>query len=331
MKRRGLSLVELIVVLGISLFLLVAIYYGYTRLFKKFLTGTGRTSVTISSIVGEEVLQQDVEHAGYGISIKEPKVPLKFQTDKNGNPVLTIRSTYVVTNRSTKGWAILNCPSGGSNSVPISYSQLPLPSEYAVVMDFLENVDSPYADIGKNGQNYVCSKSGYFLAYPVPEITLRSNETYVCSNQACAQIDYYLYRSSAVNPACKDMYVLGRRVSWKLKNGKPSGTVQPFLSCVADFQVRIDWDNRKYVNPYDTSDPDYSAIQSATFEDLKEKLKMIHIYLLIREGGKDPNYVFNGSTRIEPDNVELHLPSDYKHYHWKIVKLSIEPINVIRK
>ena len=331
MKRRGLSLVELLVVLGISIFLLVAIYYGYTRLFKNFIGGTGRSSVTISSIVGEEILQQDLEHAGYGISISEPKVPIQFKKDSNGNLVLTIRSTYVITNRSTKGWAILDCPSSGANSVLVSYSQLPLPSDYAVVMDLMENVDSPYAEIGSNGQSYVCSKTGYFLAYPVPKITLKSNETYVCTNQACAQIDYYLYRSSSVNPVCKDMYVLGRRVSWKLRNGNVSGTVQPFLGCVADFQVRVDWENRKFVNPLDTSDPDYSAIQNATFQDLKDKLKMVHIYLLVREGGKDPNYVFNGSTKIEPDNVELRLPSDYEHYHWKVIKLSIEPINIIRK
>lgn len=323
MKRRGLSLVELLVVIGISLFLLIAIYYGYTRLFKKFLTGTGRTSVTISSIVGEEILQQDVEHAGYGISIKEPKLPIQFGKDSNGNPVLTIRSTYVVTNRSTKGWAILNCSSAGASSVPVSYSELPLPSNYAVVMDLSETVVSPYGNIGKNGQGYTCPKQGYFLAYPVPK-NLNANDR-ICSNQICAQIDYYLSTSSAVNPVCKDMPALMRRVSWK--RNLSSG--QPFLGCVADFQIRVDWDNRKYVNPYDASDPDYSAIQNATFEDLKDKLKMVHIYLLVREGGKDPNYVFTGSTRV--DNVELHLPPNYQHYHWKIVKLSIEPINIIRK
>ncbi len=328
MNRRvsGFSLVELLVVLAISLFLLAAIYFGYSYLFRNYLTGTGRTAVTISTVVGEEILNQDVEHAGFGISLYEPKPPVEFKLDSNGKPMLTIRSTYVVTNRSTKGWAILDCSSGSSPS-PVSYSSWPLPSNYAVLMDFSEKVISPYAQLS----SFVCPVSDYLLAYPVPEITLNSGETFICADQACAQIDYYLYKSSAVNPACKDLYVLGRRVSWKLKNGSPSGSVQPFLSCVADFQIRVDWGNRKYVNPLDPSDPDYSAIQNATFQDLKNNLKMIHLYLLIREGGEDPNYVFNGSTRIEPDNVELQLPPDYKHYHWKVVKLSIEPVNIIRK
>ncbi len=325
-EKKGFSIIELLVVLGIAVFLLVAIYYGYIHLFKNFLTGSARTSVTMATIVGEEILNQDVEHAGYGISIKEPKPPIEFRADSNGKPILTIRSTYVVTNRSTKGWAILDCNSG-SSPVPVSYSQWPLPSNYAVLMDFEENVVSPYTDIG----SYVCTVSDYLLAYPVPEIDLASGESFVCTSQACAQIDYYLYRSSAVSPFCSDMYVLGRRVSWKLKNGVPSGVVQPFLSCVADFQIRVDWGNRQYVDPLDPNDPDYSAIQSANFEELKDNLKMIHLYLLVREGGEDPNYVFNGSTRIEPDNVELQLPSNYEHYHWKVIKISIEPVNIIRK
>lgn len=325
-ERKGFSILELLVVLGIAVFLLVAIYYGYIHLFKKFLTGSGRTTVAISTIVGEEILNQDLEHAGYGISIKEPKPPIEFKADSNGKSILTIRSTYVVTNRSTKGWAILDC-SLGSSPLPVSYSSWPLPSSYAVLMDFSESVVGSYAELN----NFICPVGSYLLAYPVPKITLSSGETFVCADQACAQIDYYLYTSSAVNPACRDLYVLGRRVSWKLKNGSPSGSVQPFLSCVADFQIRVDWGNRKYVNPLDPSDPDYSAIQNATFQDLRDNLKMIHLYLLIREGGKDPSYVFNGSTRIEPDNVELQLPPDYEHYHWKVVKLSIEPVNIIRK
>ena len=327
MKRKGLTLTELLVALVISLFLLFVIYLSYVFILQEFFKGTGRTSVTISSIVGEEILRQDIEHAGYGISIKEPKVPIQFKKDSNGRPVLTMRSTYVVSRRSTKGWAILNCPSAGTKSVLVSYSQLPLPSPYAVVMDLSETVVSPHENIGRNGQDYNCPKQGYFMAYPVPDNDTISDNDTICLNQVCAQIDYYLSTSSAVNPVCKDMPALMRRVSWK--RNLSSG--QPFLGCVADFQVRIDWGNRKYVDPYDTSDPDYSEIQSATFEDLREKLKMVHVYLLVREGDKDLNYEFTGSTKVEPDNVELHLPSDYKHYHWKIVKLSIEPINIIRK
>lgn len=326
MKRKALSLVELVVVLGITLFLLVAIYYAYVHLLKKYISGSGRTAVSMSTIVGEEVINQDIEHAGYGISVKEPKSPIKFWRNSKGERVLTIRSTYVVTNRSTKGWAIVNCSSG--SPVPVSYSQWPLPSNYAVFMDFAERVIEPYEEIG----NFTCSSSDYVLVFPVQKINLRSGERYICDDQACAQIDYYLYSSSKVNPDCRDMKVLGRKVSWKVKsNGKLAGSVQPFLDCVADFQVRIDWGNRKYVDPYDTSDPDYAAIQNATFDELRNNLKMVHIYLLVREGGKDPNYVFNGSTKIEPDNVELQLPSNYQHYHWKVIKLSIEPVNIIRK
>ncbi len=324
MRGKGYSFFEILLVMALTFIFVGVIYYGYIFILNKYISSSSKLYVNMSTFIGEEILNQDIEHAGYGISIKEPKPPLEFKIDSNGVPVFTIRSTYVVTNTSTKGWSILDCSSGGS-PIPVSYSQWPLPSNQVVLMDFDGNILESYVNIN----NYTCLSSNYLLAYPVYDITLNAGESFICTHQACAQIDYYLYHSSSVNSACKDMYVLGRRVSWKLKNGIPSGTVIPLLSCVADFQVRIDWGNRQYVNPFDSNDPFYSLIQSAKFEDYMNNLKMIHVYLLVREGKRDPNYVFSGSTKI--DNVVLRLPSDYKHYHWKVIKLSVEPINIIRK
>ena len=325
--KRAFSLIELLITLVITIVVLATIYSSYILLFKKYVRETRKLSVSMSTILGSEILNQDLEHAGYGISIKAQNPPITFEKDISGRIKLILRSTYLVSDQSTKGWAILKC-SSGNHPVPVSYSQWPLPSNYVVLMDLEENIVKPYTKLS----SFICSTNEYFLAFPVPRITFKSkHESFVCLHpeQACAIVEYYLDKSNAVNPSCQDLFVLKRRVSWKLKNGKPNGKGKPFLDCVADFQIRIDWKNRKYIDPLDTRDPDYSEIHTDSFSDFRENLKLVHIYLLIRKGGKDPNYIYTGSTKI--DNVKLHLPPNYKHYHWKVVKLSIKPINVIRK
>ena len=100
--------------------------------------------------------------------------------------------------------------------------------------------------------------------------------------------------------------------------------MRPMIDCVADFKVRYDWGNSTNVDPLSAP-----TILSANSTLVRENLKLVHIYLLIREGKKDPNYVFTGSTTV--DGVTLSLPStpDAVHYHWRVVKLTVQPMNLV--
>ncbi|WP_456435528.1 hypothetical protein [Thermovibrio ammonificans] len=317
--RRGFSLLELFIVLGITVFVLSAIYFGYTYLFKGFLQRSSESTVQIQSMVGLEILRQDVEHAGYGIGVNEPSLPIETVAYGASGYDLIIRSTYDITNDLTRGWALVNCAASGSAPTQLAppLSEWVFPSSAKAVFLNLQG------DVVAGNSDYVCPDTGYYLTYPIPDI---GSATPICSTEVCAQIEYYLYRSpTSPNPVCPDLYTLGRKVSWKLTStGKPSGRVRPMIDCVADFQVRYDWGNSTYVDPL--TDP---AVKSATALDERKNLKLVHIYLLIREGKKDPNYTFTGSTTI--DGVTLRLPStpDAIHYHWKVVKLTVQPMNLV--
>ncbi|RKQ64013.1 type IV pilus assembly protein PilW [Thermovibrio guaymasensis] len=318
--RKAFTLIELLIVLVITLLLLSAIYLGYISLFKNFLKQTTISTVQIESSVGLEVLRQDVEHAGYGIGLNESTLPIRTEVDSSGSYHLKIHSTYNTSNDQTRGWALVNCTGIGmppDQLAPDSSSE-PFPSNKAVFMDLTGDVVNGYT-------NFACPDAGYYLAYPVPKIRLRSGEKFVCTNQACVEIEYYLYNTSSKNPLCPDLPSLGRKVSWKVRNGRTVGHLYPILDCVADFKVRYDWGNRAYVDPVTDS-----AIVGASSADERENLKVVHIYLLIREGKYDPNYTFTGNTSI--DGVNLNLPSspDSLHYRWKVIKLSIEPMNLIK-
>ena len=318
--RKALTLVELLVVLVITILVLSAVYFGYTFLFKKYLRQTATSTIQIESAVGVEVLRQDIEHAGYGIGLNEPTLPIKTEVDSSGNYHLKIHSTYNISNDQTRGWALVNCTGVGvsPNQLAPNPTSEPFPSTKAVFLNLTGDIANGYSD-------FTCPDAGYYLAYPVPEINLRSGESFVCTNQACVEIEYYLYNTSSKNPICPDLPSLGRKVSWKVRSGTTVGRLSPIVDCVADFKVRYNWGNRNYVDP--TTD---SAVVSATSTDERENLKVVHIYLLVREGKYDPNYTFTGSTTV--DGVTLNLPSspDAIHYRWKVIKLSVEPMNLIK-
>ncbi len=316
--RKALTLVELVVVLVITMLVFSAVYFGYTFLFKKYLRQTTTSTLQIESAVGVEVIRQDIEHAGYGIGLDEPTLPIKTEVDSSGKYHLKIHSTYNISNDLTRGWALVKCTGAGSSPTQLAPnpSSEPFPSTKAVFLSLTGDIASGYSD-------FTCPDAGYYLAYPVPKITLGSGESFVCANQACVEIEYYLYNTSSKNPLCPNLPSLGRKVSWK-KRGGVIGRLTPIVDCVADFKVRYNWGTKTYV------DPTGATIAGATSEEERENLKLVHIYLLVREGKYDPNYTFTGTTTV--DGVTLNLPStpDAIHYRWKVVKLSVEPMNLIK-
>ncbi|WP_457678570.1 hypothetical protein [Thermovibrio sp.] len=318
--RKALSLFEVLIVLAITLAVLSALYFGYIFLFKGYLKQSATSTIQLEKAVGLEVLRQDIEHAGFGIGLNEPTLPIKTLLDSSGKYHLIIHSTYDLSNDKTRGWAMVKCSSAGSSPLQLAPdpSTEPFPSDKAVFLDLSGAVASGYSD-------FLCPDGGYYLAYPVPDITLKSGQSFVCKDQACVEIEYYLYNTSSKNPLCPDLPSLGRKVSWRVSGGVTVGRLSPMIDCVADFKVRYDWGTAVNVDPTKSS-----AILGATSLQERENLKVVHVYLLIREGRYDPNYTFTGSTTV--DGVTLNLPStpDALHYRWKVVKLTVQPMNLIK-
>ena len=110
--RKGLTLLELLLVVALSAIVLAGIYYIYSYLVKGYLKESRRATIQIESAVGLEVLRQDVEHAGYGIAVDEPTLPIKVEKGPDGGIRLRIVSTYNLTNKETRGWSIVRCIAG---------------------------------------------------------------------------------------------------------------------------------------------------------------------------------------------------------------------------
>lgn len=310
--RKGLTLVEILVVIFVFMVVLAALYAGFLSLFKSYTQGTSSTGAQMSAQVALDVLRQDVEHAGFGIGVDEPTLPVETQKDSSGYK-LYIRSTYDVTNDKTRGWALIRCRKGNPPVKEAPPEDLPS-KKIVYLTSSAKTVENADLKIDYFDANDTCPTSGYLLAYPVPEFSGKP----VCKKQVCAEISYYLAPTSSQNPDCPDLPSLERRVKWR----EGRGGVYPVLDCVGDFQVRYNW-NGKLVDPVTDS-----SVKSADSDSLRENLKVVYLYLLVRQGKYDPEYTFTGNTEI--DGVKLELPSDPKnlHYRWKVLKIAVEPINL---
>ena len=304
MFRKALTLLELIIVLAMVIFVLAAIYLAYIGLLKGFRKETGTVSSQIESIANLDVLRMDLQEAGFGIGsdcscnctgyvCNGDCLPVDYDLIKKG---LVIRSTYNITNKKTRGWGIVDCRSG----YRFLTGELPSTSVSLLFLDLATR------KIEGNGTVGTCPSTGIYLVFPYD-----SSVTSGCINQFCNKIEYYLAPSTTAPSRCANgTLALMRRVG---------GQAVPILYCVADFKVRFKWSGA-LIDP--------SSLSSISYNDEKSNLQLVNVYLLVQDGERDPNFTFTGNTTIDGVNLSLSSVPDYKHYRWKLVKISVKPMNL---
>jgi type IV pilus assembly protein PilW len=346
MMRKGITLLELLIALALSLVVLAAVYSAYITLFKSYKKESTAVTTQIESTIGLEILRQDLEHAGYGISKDETKLPLEVfylpKTPPNCQSPsvhLVIRSTYKTSDDDTQGWAVLSCKAGDVPHCLISYNFPYCPNEKAkteaVLLKPNGSIFSGRFVVDDSGDK--CPEDAdTLLAFPISGSgeweRCDGTSTPSCQNQFCNVIEYYLDEDSdAQSSYCKGTYVLKRRVDKR---------EEPLLDCVGDFKVVYDWSGTGKCDPTG-KDPDLPACPAPTgSSDLRENLKMVYVYLLLREGKEDPNFTFKFGTSFKVDGVTLNLPKDLDyytkeghnplHFRWRVVKIAVKPMNLIK-
>jgi len=306
-KRQGITLLELLVAMVITLIVLSAAYFTYINLLKGFKGETVSIGTQMERLIGLEILRLDVEHAGYGISTDETSPIIAWS---GSSRTLTVRSTVNSANENTIGWALIDC--SGAGSAPSKISGDTLSNNQTVV--FL-TLSKSFKSNGLYGQ---CPDSGKFLVFPYD-----SSVSNGCSQQYCNSIAFRLSSSQNLKTCNPNTRNLLRVVG--------NGNGMPVLNCVADFQVRFDYDSNGD-GKIDNSERNLNLSSftgtncSGTNDCLRKNLKRVSVYILVQEGKFDRSYSFTGSTSV--DNVTLSLPQDYTHYRWKVVKLSVKPMNL---
>ncbi|WP_457623150.1 PulJ/GspJ family protein [Persephonella sp.] len=312
MNKKGYSLVEVLITLFIVSLILGAAYFTYISIFKGMKEESESVELQMEKIVGLELLRLDLEHTGYGVG--KPKttgdyriLETKAMTPRDG---LLIRSTLNNTNNKTIGWVLCN-NSGGNDPIRDETSA---PNDNYV---FIDNEGYIVATVNDG----LCPNDDLLIGFPFDSASTGCDNT-------CTEILYYLSNTNLPSHCNKKTYNLLRKVN-------NSGGGNPLLSCVADFKFRVDLDT-DLDNVVDLKNQQLTNSISPT--DLRYQLKKIHVYILIQEGGFNPDYEFKNFNSdsdgkyIPIDGVKLYLPNtpDFKHYRWKAIKMSVKPMSIIK-
>ncbi|MDQ7031264.1 MAG: prepilin-type N-terminal cleavage/methylation domain-containing protein [Desulfonauticus sp.] len=296
MNNKGFGLIELLISMVILLLILGAAYQTFTNL----LTGFKGESKSIESLLDKatalELLRLDIEHAGYGIADDTTDNIITYDS---AHKILTLRSTMNNTDKSTIGYALVDCTNGTFNIVKDERVD---PDNPRLVFILPEN-----KKFVANKNEETCPGNNFYLVFPYEDNACG------CTTQKCSLIQYYLSTTQSLDKCNPNTFNLLRKVN--------NSSGMPILNCVADFQVRFELD----LNGDGAVDTITTTLPTSN-QDLRKELKTVRIYLLAQEGQKDPKFNFNANTTI--DNVHLQLPSDYVHYRWKVIKLVVTPLNL---
>ena len=153
--------------------------------------------------------------------------------------------------------------------------------------------DNKWVSNGTAGAGTCPVNNAILLGFPYDD-----NVTNGCSTQFCNVITYTMSNSQDIPTCNPNTRKLLRKV------GNSNGN--PILNCVADFDAKIKFDNSTNPKPI-----------------------LVNVYIVVQVGQKDRNYKFDNSS-LSKDGINFSLPSDYQHYRWKVIKLSVKPMSEYR-
>ncbi len=320
--RKALTLLELLIVVVITLFVMAAIYFAYINLFRGFKTQTVASFSQTQSAINLEILRQDIEHAGFGINrddlTRTTDLPVEYDVN---NEMLVLRSTYNLTDDKTRGWAMVQCNNPGEAPVILVNE---LPSAFNPTSDRVVylNVNGLTA-LPQNGLITTCppvpagwtmADYRYLFAYPYD-----SSETSGCIDQFCTALGYRIVDSDRLPHYCAQ----GTKVFVRdlLDSAKNLLRRDHLIYCVADFAVRYKWAG-SLVDP--------STLGAITLNDEVTNLQEVVVYLLVQASKKDDSFSFSGTTTIDGVNLSVTSVTEGIHYHWKVIKVVAKPMNLRR-
>ena len=147
------------------------------------------------------------------------------------------------------------------------------------------------------------------------------------------RVDYYVRRPSSdadIPTRCAP----GTGILYKAIMSHTIGDFErlPLVECIADMQVVFN----VAADGINGIDVDESGLAGLSARQIRQQLKMIKIYIVAHEGGKDSGFnyanqtitVGEGSGRTLDLKNDIVGSDDYKHFRWKTYKLVVIPKNI---
>ncbi len=297
MRDRGITLIEILIVLGIIGLILAAIFETYMKVLFSYTRQTSIAESNIERIVSLEILRKDIAMAGFGIPVNRP--PFAYD-----GTTLTIRTTMLAGKDETKCWgyAYKNITqyffAGQGNSSICSSTTacyVALDTDYNLVA-------SPC---------YRGTPSKLYLLFGV--------------DTSFSPYDEIKYTITGTPPSscCPSTSCLSRQ-------DPSTGTAyQPVLDCVKAFKVAFGLDTNG-----DGTIDSWSQTLPSSAQQIRDEVREVRVFVLYHEGGKDPSFTYTGSITLGDSSTGTlysYTPTgDEVHYRWKVATLSVTPLNLRR-
>jgi prepilin-type N-terminal cleavage/methylation domain-containing protein len=274
----------------------------------------------------------------------------------NGSDYLVLKGTALGMSATSRKWSYLSYSSTGAVIKPsksADFELTPGNSDRVIVIKSGITSGSAIRELVTNGPG--SSSISLLLNQPLSPGFLPAskddNYTYLVYGVAPAdssalsfpfnRADYFISRKDKdpnIPSTCADNTgVLYKTVI----NQSPPPTKFPLLDCVADMQVVLymdtNGDGKVDYHPH-LSDSEFTA------GDLREQLKEIRVYILAQQGKKDAGYSYplenlpiivgdasldqSLGRRWSQSDLAATFGSDWRHYHWKLYTIVVQPKNL---
>lgn len=371
-SSRGFSLLELIVVMAIFMVVIIITSQAFNRILSISTQQTQSSESDVQGVIGLEMLRVDLEHAGYGLpwvtnfvadfaevqtaagspapgidskrfndtnnaSSDSNKVPRAIQaaaSTTNGRDYLAIKSMLAGMNDTTKKWAFVDGTGGtskikpwGSNDFVNGEQVITIDSRTKRLIGTAADFSYPItaSDMTPLPAFQPQQDTNAFVVYGVTPSTTPT----VPYNR----VDYYVKRPAAASDM-PTRCAPGTGILYKAVMNHDGGLLTPeypLLECVADMQVVFN----VAADGVNGVDVDQSGLVGLSAKEIRQQLKMIKIYIVAHEGGKDSGFSYANQNLVvgEGNGRTLDLnalvgSADYKHYRWKTYKLVVVPKNI---
>lgn len=336
MKDKGFTLIELVITMFIVTIILILSGQAFKNLIRGSNTHKTSTETELEKVLGIEMIRLDFEHTGFGIAQNEPNLPFSWD-----GSTLTLRSTINNSNAGTIGWLLLNCTVGSVPTIIVDRRQDTTVNTVVLLskdQQFIANqsrADQTTAqcntcqDLVTNltpANNYIAS------AYPYVA-TVADGCSTASGGQYCNIITYSLSATNTLSKCAAGTRNLLRRIGGDAINGTGGDRT---LECIADIQVRFDWDLNNDNDVLDAGEQNLTTLPvGSTTSDIIDRLKNIDMFVLMQAGPHDPNFAFTGDLTVNgelpavnsADGFNITAVTDFNEYRWKTLKISAKPMS----
>lgn len=193
--------------------------------------------------------------------------------------------------------------------------------------------------------NYSPPTSSQYYLYGIDS----SSDTSFALRAPFNRVDYFVSRQAVGVPdSCSaDAGILYKSI---MNQSDGSFTDIPILDCVADMQIVLGWNTQNNPESLSTVDAFSDAKGVATSGNLnglniqtimqnaaevRNRLKLIKVYVLAQDGGRDLNFINTNNTMIVGDSDQASLTkivdlttANKRNYRWKVYRDIVRPMNL---